>query len=140
MQNVLIKNQTVQRSLFKLILTVVSLMALASVHADLFLVKGGPGPGFTSPAQEVEVLEKAIIPTFEMIKNDKRVVVSGLPVGSRTFILIVQADTNSEVDSMLRALPAWGALAWKVVALESIDGRMATEKEVVKSLKAMLAK
>lgn len=140
MQNVLIKNQTIQRTLFKLILTVVSLLALASVQADLFLVKGGPGPGFTSPAQEVEVLEKAIIPTFEMIKNDKRVVVSGLPVGSRTFILIVQADTNSEVDGMLRALPAWGALAWKVVALESLEGRMATEKEVVKSLKAMLAK
>ena len=140
MRNILIKNRVVQHSVMKLILTVVSLMAFASVQADLFLVKGGPGPGFTSPAQEVEVLEKAIIPTFEMIKKDKRVMVSGLPIGSRTFILIVKADSNSEVDSMLRALPAWGALAWKVVALESIDGRMATEKEVVKSLKAKLAK
>ena len=103
-----------------------------------YLVVGSGGPGFTSPQEAVEVLEKGILPTFEVLlklEAQKKIVAGGLPVGDRTFIFITEASSNGELDEMLRNLPAWGVLEWEVTPLQTFEGRAAQERAAVKQLK-----
>jgi len=103
-----------------------------------YLVIGSEGPGFGSPEETLAVLEKGILPTFDALmklESDKKILAGGLPVGDRAFVFIVEASSNEEVDQMLRSIPAWGALKWKVTALQTFAGRAAQEREIVKELK-----
>ncbi len=116
-----------------------SLYLSGPAAADLFLVTTSEGPGFAAPEEVAEVLEKGILPTFDMLmelKAKKKIVAGGLPAGSRTFYLIVEADTHDEIDRMLRDLPAWGVFSWKVTPLQSLEGRAEMERQILKSLKS----
>jgi hypothetical protein len=42
--------------------------------------------------------------------------------------LIVEADSNDEVDGMLRAIPACGVFSWEVTPLQSLEGRAEMEQ------------
>ncbi len=119
-------------------LAVAQTKAPASENSSIYLVVGSGGPGFTSPAEAVQVLEQAIIPTFDMImklQDEKKILGAGLPVGERAIMFMIQASSNGEVDKLLRSLPAWSALTWKVTALESIAGRAAQERDIVSQIK-----
>lgn len=125
------------RSLLCLVTLCVCLTSPAA--ADLFMVKTTEGPGFASPDEAAEVLEKGILPFFDALKQlqeKKKIVAGGLPVGSRTLILIVEAASHDEVDRMLRDLPAWGVFSWKVVPLQSLEGRAEMERAILEKLKA----
>jgi hypothetical protein len=109
--------------------------------AEQYLVVGSGGPGFTSPQEAVTVLEKGILPTFEMLMKleaKKKIVAGGLPVGERALAFILEASSHDEVDRILRDLPAWGVLQWKVTPLQSFKGRSIKEHRVVKELKKQL--
>lgn len=110
-----------------------------AARADLYLVTTSEGPGFSDPSEVLAVLESGILPTFDALltlEKKNKILAGGLPVGSRKFVLIVEADSHEEVDNMLRDLIAWGVFSWKVTALQSIEGRAAKERAVVKALKA----
>lgn len=110
-----------------------------TASADLFLVTTADGPGFASPDEAAEVLEKGILPMFDKLaelKAKKKIVAGGLPAGSRTFYLIVEAGTHDEVDKMIRDLPAWGVFSWKVTPLQTLEGRAEMERKILKSLKS----
>ena len=116
-----------------------SLCLSGQAAADLFLVTTSEGPGFTAPEEVAEVLEKGILPTFDMLmelKAKKKIVAGGLPVGSRKFYLIVEAGSHDEIDRMLRDIPAWGVFSWKVTPLQSLEGRAEMERQILKSLKS----
>ncbi len=116
-----------------------SLCLSGSAAADLFLVTTSEGLGFAAPEEVVEVLEKSILPTFDMLmelKANKKIVAGGLPVGSRKFYLIVEAGSHDEIDRMLRDIPAWGVFSWKVTPLQSLEGRAEMERQILKSLKS----
>ena len=116
-----------------------SLCLSGHAAADLFLVTTSEGPGFAAPEEVVEVLEKGILPTFDMLmelKAKKKIVAGGLPVGSRKFYLIVEAGSHDEIDRMLRDIPAWGVFSWKVTPLQSLEGRAEMERQILKSLKS----
>ena len=116
-----------------------SLCLSGSAAADLFLVTTSEGPGFAAPEEVVEVLEKGILPTFDMLmelKANKKILAGGLPVGSRKFYLIVEAGSLDEIDRMLRDIPVWGVFSWKVTPLQSLEGRAEMERQILKSLKS----
>ena len=116
-----------------------SLCISAPAAADMFLVSTNDGPGFAAPEEVIDVLEKGILPTFDALiamQAEKKIIAGGLPAGSRKFHMIVEADSHDEVDRMLRDLPAWGVFKWKVVPLQSIEGRAEMEKEILEALKA----
>ena len=103
-----------------------------------YLVVGSEGPGFTSPEETVEVLEKGILPTFDALlklEADKKILAGGLPVADRALVFILEASSNEEVDQILRDIPAWGALKWKVTPLQSFEGRADKERGIVGALK-----
>ena len=103
-----------------------------------YLVVGSEGPGFTSPEETVEVLEKEILPSFDALlklEADKKILAGGLPVAERAFVFVLEASSNDEVDQILRDIPAWGVLKWKVTPLESFEGRADKERGIVEALR-----
>jgi hypothetical protein len=103
-----------------------------------YLVVGSGGPGFASPEETVEVLEKGVLPAFdavEKLEEDGKILAGGLPVGDRAFVFIAEAASNEELDRMLRNIPVWGVLQWEVTPLQSIAGRAAQEREIVEEIK-----
>lgn len=110
-----------------------------SAAADLYLVTTTEGPGFAAPDEVIAVLENGILPTFAALADlQKRgkIVAGGLPAGSRTLILIMEAESHDEVDRLLRDLPAWGVFSWTVKPLQSLGGRADMEREILRELKA----
>ena len=103
-----------------------------------YLVTGSEGPGFGSPQEAIEVLEKGFLPTFDTLMKleAEKIVAGGLPVGDRSFVFIAEATSNEELDRLLRSIPAWGILNWKVTPLQSFSGRATQERDEVKKLKA----
>jgi hypothetical protein len=100
-----------------------------------YLVVGSGGPGFSSPQEAVQVLEEIILPSFEALMKleaEKKILAGGLPVGERTFVFILEASSNEEVDRMLRNIPMWGVLEWEVTPLQTLEGRASQEREFVK--------
>jgi len=106
-----------------------------------YLVSGSEGPGWHSPEEAVEVLEKGVLPTFDALmklEEDNKIVAGGLPVGDRAVVFIAEAASNEELDRMLRKIPAWGVMKWEVRALQPFAGRAAQEREIVEELKQTL--
>lgn len=109
--------------------------------AAQYLVVTSQGPGFLSPEEALEVLDKRIIPAFDALlklEADKKIVAGGLPVGERSLVFILEASSNDEVDQLLRDIPIWGRVEWKVTPLQSIKGRAMMERNVVQKLKNMI--
>ena len=103
-----------------------------------YLVVGAEGPGFASPEEALEVLEKGILPTFDalmQLEEDEKILAGGLPIGDRALVFIAEAASNEELDRMLRSIPAWGVLKWDVSALQTFAGRAEQEREIVEELK-----
>lgn len=103
-----------------------------------YLVEGTGGPGFASRDEMVKILEGGILPGFDYLMKlqaAKTIVAGGLPVGERSFVFIIEADSNDEADRIVRGIPFWGVFNWKVVPLESVAGRAATERKIVQEIK-----
>ncbi len=103
-----------------------------------YLVTGSDGPGFASPKEALDVLEKGILPTFDALAKleaDKKIIAGGLPVGDRAFVFIMEAASNEELDRLLRGIPSWGVLKWHVTPLQTFTGRAAQEREMVQRLR-----
>lgn len=93
--------------------------------ADLFLVTTSEGPGFAAPEEAAEVMERGILPMFDMLmelKAKKKILAGGLAVGSRIFYLVVEPGSHNELDRMLRDIPAWGVFSWDVTPLQKLGG------------------
>jgi hypothetical protein len=107
-----------------------------------YLVIGSEGPGFASPEETIEVLEKGIFPTFDALlklEAEKKILAGGLPVADRALVFILEASSNDEADQILREIPAWGVLKWKVTPLQSFEGRANQERSLVEALKKKLS-
>jgi hypothetical protein len=104
----------------------------------LYLVVGSGGPGFLSEEEAVEVLEGVVLPSFteiERLEKEKKIIAGGLPVGDRSFVFVVEAGSNDELDKMLRKIPMWGSLDWTVTALQTVSGRAEQERQALKEFK-----
>ena len=107
-----------------------------------YLVSGSNGPGFGAPEEVVEVLEKGILPTFEVLMKleaENKIVAGGLPVGDRSFVFIIEAASHDEVDQLLRSIPAWGVLTWEVTPLQTFSARAARERDELAAMKKLIS-
>ena len=104
-----------------------------------YLVEGTRGPLPSSPEQAIALLEGVVLPAFEYInklKAERKVLAGGLPVGDRAFVCIIEAASNDEADRIVREMPTWGVLEWKVTPLQSFEARAEMERKVVQALKS----
>jgi len=103
-----------------------------------YLVSGFDGPGFKTPEEELQLLEKVVVPSLDALnklQNEKRILAGGLKVGERAFVFVAEAESNEKLDRMLREIPFWGLLKWEVTPLESFDTRAAEERVMMARLK-----
>jgi hypothetical protein len=103
-----------------------------------YLVHGSGGPGFSTPEEVVEVLERGILPTLDhllALESDGKIRAGGLPVSDRAVAFVVEASSNEEIDRLVRDIPAWGVLEWTVTPLVSFAERRAKEVEVLEQLR-----
>jgi hypothetical protein len=103
-----------------------------------YLVNGSTGP--TSPMNEdmIELLEHFILPGFEALKrleSENRILAGGIPVSERAVVFIIDAQSNEELDQILRGLPFWSILEWQVTPLQSFDGRAFHERKILQQLR-----
>jgi len=104
-----------------------------------YLVEGSHGPLPGSPQDALALLENTVIPHFDyMLKLQKegKILAGGLPVGDRAFVCIIEAASNDEADRIVRGMPLWGALEWKVTPLQSVAARKEMEQAIVRQLRA----
>jgi hypothetical protein len=102
-----------------------------------YLVTGTEGVGFFSADEAIEILENVVLPAFsdlEELESDGAIV-GGVPIGERSFVFIIEADSHDEVDRTLRTLPVWGAMEWEVTPLQDFESRSAQEREILQDLK-----
>jgi len=103
-----------------------------------YLVEAARGPLPASPEQAIALLEGTVIPHFEYmvrLKSEGKLLAGGLPVGDRAFVCIIEAASNDEADRIVRDMPAWGVLEWKVTPLQSVEARAEMERKVLQTLK-----
>ena len=77
--------------------------------------------------------------TIELLDNlgkDGKVRAGGTVVGNLAGAIVVGAKSKDEVTELVRALPAWGIMQWKVTPLETFAHRADLEKKVVQELRA----
>lgn len=99
-----------------------------------YLVTGFGGPGFESPEEATEVLESIVHPSFDQIQKleaEGKILVSGLPVGERSIVFVLDVDSNDEADKIIQSMPIWGSMEWQVVALQDTSERFAQEKKML---------
>ena len=92
-----------------------------------------------SSEQAIALLEGVVIPAFEYLarlKAEGKVLAGGLPVGDRAFVCIIEAASNDGADRIVREMPTWGVLEWKVTPLQSFEARAEMERKAVQALKS----
>ena len=104
----------------------------------LYLVEFEPAKAGTPTSREqtIELLDKRIIPTLESLGTDDKVRAGGIAGDTLagTFV-VVGAKSKDEVTELVRALPAWSMMKWKVTPLETFVHRADIEKKVVQGLR-----
>ena len=99
-----------------------------------YLVRGTGGPGFTSRDELQSILRDIVIPSFQMLvqyEKDGVIPGGGLPVGDRAVAFFIKVRSNEELDRLLRRLPIWGGMNWEVTALQSFQGRLEMEQDIM---------
>jgi muconolactone delta-isomerase len=103
-----------------------------------YLVSGSDGPGFATPEEALQLLEKVVVPSLDAMNKlqaEKRILAGGLKVGERAFVFVAEAESNEKLDRMLREIPFWGMVRWEVTPLEGFDTRAAEERVMMTRLK-----
>src|SRR5438045_1487210 len=106
-----------------------------------YLVEGTRGTLPPTPEAAIALLENMVLPHFEYLmklEREGKILAGGLPVGDRAFVLIIETATNDEADRLIRDMPGWPLLEWKVTPLQSVAARADMERQVAQDLKAAL--
>ena len=106
-----------------------------------YLVEGARGTLPQTPEAAIALLENMVIPHFEYLmklEREGKILAGGLPVGDRAFVFIIEAATNDEVDRLVRDMPGWPLLEWKVTPLQTVAARANMERQVAQALKTAL--
>jgi muconolactone delta-isomerase len=53
-------------------------------------------------------------------------------------VLIFEAESNEELDTILQRLPLWGLAKWKATPLENLEGRTSRDRQFIEQLEQSL--
>jgi hypothetical protein len=102
-----------------------------------YLVVGSQGPGFSSPEEAAQLLKEVVVPGLDALTKleaEKKILAGGVEIGDRAVVFIAEAASNEGLDRMLREVPMWGILKWKVTPIESFESRAAEERRMLTRL------
>ncbi len=99
-----------------------------------------PGP-LLPPEQLLGIMRQWVTPSIDALinlKSEGKIIAGGVRVGERALVLIFEAESNEELDSILQSLPLWGLAKWKVTPLENLEGRNARDRQFTDELEQSL--
>lgn len=98
-------------------------------------------PPAASPQKLVQWLEQVIIPSEEAViklESDGKILAGGDMSGRRGWALIVEAASNRELTTLLESIQEWPLMKVDVTPLDSFEERLASVRQGLERLKAML--
>ena len=93
------------------------------------------------PEQLVGLSRQAVLPTHDALlelKAQGKILTLGVPVGSRTWLFVVDADSHKELDELLVGLPAWAITETKVTPLHILEERAENDRRFIERLESEL--
>ena len=94
--------------------------------------------GLLPPQQMAELMERKILPSIEAVvklEGEKKILAGGGLVGKRAGVVIIEADSNEEVDQIITGLPFSGLMKVEVIPLQSFSKVAAKARENLKQIK-----
>jgi len=98
-------------------------------------------PDPVAPEQLVGLSRQVVLPTHDALLNLKaegKILTLGVPLGSRTWLFVVDADSHRELDELLVALPAWAITETKVTPLHPLEERAEYDRRFIERLESEL--
>ena len=89
------------------------------------------------PMKDVpDYINHIVIPSYqELIKlESENKIKGGLLAGQRAGALVVEASSNEELGKMLKSIPFWGMVKWKITPLQSFKSALEQDGHIAKML------
>jgi hypothetical protein len=89
------------------------------------------------PMKDVpDYINHIVIPSYEqLIKlESENKIKGGLLAGQRAGAFVMEASSNDELGKILRAIPFWGMVKWKITPLQSIKSALEQDEHIAKML------
>ncbi len=96
-----------------------------------------------TPEEGVVFIEQYILPTLEICKkyeSEDKIIAGGPAVGAIQLNLVVQANSEYELDALLTSLPVWPLMETQIIPLTSFDGRAKSLAPGLDKLKSIVRK
>jgi len=93
------------------------------------------------PEQLIGRERQAVLPTHDALldlKAQGKILTLGVPVGSKTWLFVVEADSHKELDELLVSLPAWAITETKVTPLHVLEERAENDRRDIERLESEL--
>jgi hypothetical protein len=98
-------------------------------------------PGVLLPPQQLgQLMETTLFPTMQIFKKlqaEGKIVASGIPIGERNFVFVLEVESHAEADEIVHDLPVWGVTKSTVKPLQSLEQRFALDQRMFEAFKAM---
>jgi hypothetical protein len=89
------------------------------------------------PMKEVpDYLNHIVIPSYEQLikwESENRIK-GGLLAGQRAGAFVIDASSNEELGKMLKSIPFWGMVKWKITPLQSFKSALEQDGNIAKML------
>ena len=89
------------------------------------------------PMKDVpDYINHIVIPSYEhLIKlESENKIKGGLVAGQRAGAFVMEAASNEDLGNMLRSIPFWGMVKWKITPLQSFKSAMEQDGKIAKML------
>jgi muconolactone delta-isomerase len=93
----------------------------------------------TTSADGITFIERFILPTLERCKtllDEKKIVAGGPMSGAVALVMIVNAESEGELDDVITRLPIWPRMETDVTPLSTFEGRALALRHRLEQLKA----
>jgi len=102
----------------------------------LFLVRAENIDGLIPMKDVPDYISHIVIPSYEqLIKlESENKLKGGLVAGQREGAFIIEASSNDELGKVLRSIPFWGMVKWKVTPLQTLKSALEQDGNIAKML------
>ena len=103
---------------------------------EFMAAQAGAPPSREQTIEQIEQLDKVLIPSLESLGKESRILAGGIAAGTFTGAFVIEAKSKDEVTALVGALPASSIMKWQVTPIETFAHRADIEKKTVQGLRA----
>ena len=103
---------------------------------EFMAAQAGAPPSREQTIEQIEQLDKILIPSLESLGKESRILAGGIAAGTFTGAFVIEAKSKDEVTALIGALPASNMMKWQVTPIETFAHRADIEKKIVQGLRA----